>query len=681
MRRINVFAPMGRMAAVVLGLGLAVSGPAEAQSPGGPKQWAVIVAIQHYENLKGKDLECTLRDASELKATLMTRGGMPEANILLMTDESEAGLQPRSVNLRERIEPFLARAAAGDRVVVYFSGHGLLVDGKSLLLPADYRAGSPQTGLPVDFMREALRRCAAASKFLILDCCHAGSEKGVDDGGDEPEAGFRPEDFRPSSKGKDDFVTIASCRAEQKSLQWAGKGMSFFTYWLCRGLEGGADRNGDGNLTFTEVFDYTFARVKDSVEKAYHQDQEPVRGINQQVSGDPVLLTLRPERPDTLCRRLAAEVDVEVRARKLRRVAVRRFTPPVLRDEELAGANYTVLMAEKVRAALAELARVAPRYEVSAALLPGFGGDVTRDGDLLRARAGSAPGGPIDALVDGTLKRTAGKLQVACDLILVDGAGSVAQFTSRMPSLRPEDYGDAGVSVARFRPVAVEASANRPPVLPATHIKDPAQEPHPLDPASRSPFTADFRVEVWPVGGTRAKRAVFNGNSMVIGARRGEEYEVRVWNTSNRKVGVALLVDGVNSYGMKREELAKARVWALAPRTDTYYAFEGFVPEPSAPGTTQPASPAATYRGRRFEFADVAESITAQRGLYGDAVGTISLAFFHKRDEGGKGEIATKEGRDYERAMSAEDFPVGDCFGTIVIRYVEESDLAMRTSR
>lgn len=696
---------------------------ADGAAAGPPQQWAVIIAVRHYENLRGKDLDCTIRDALALKATLATRGGVPEGNVLMMTDEAGADLQPRGANLRERIGPFLKRAGAADRVIVYFSGHGLLVDGRSVLLPADYRGEEPGSALPVEFVRDALRDCPAAAKFLILDCCHAGGEKGIEstDGGDAP-VDFKPEDFRP--RKQDNFVTLASCRADQKSLQWFGKGMSFFSYWLCRALEGGADKDGDGNLTFNEVYDYTSNRVRDSVEKTCHQDQNPVRAINQQIQGDPILLTLRPERPETLCRRLAAEVDVEIRARKFRRVALRRFAPPVLKDDELAGANFTSLMPEKIRAALADFAKVAPgAYEVADGLLPGFGQDTTRDADRLQAKAARAPGGAIDALIDGSLRRTAGKLQVACDLIEVAGAGSVAQFSSRMPSLRPEDYADVGVSfdsaVTKFRPVEVATKfkpvdpgkghdstgptggetdwtkpgqsfaeagttavpGNRPGAGTFASVqtnppRDPAAQLHPLDPRANSSLARDFQVEIWAVGATEPKRAVFKGNAMIVGVRKGERYEVRVWNRSGKRVGVSMLIDGVDVWGVQRREMARAGVWTLAPRLDSAYPFDAFYDEKQP----TPVGQMASYRGRRFEFSDVAESVGAQQGVYADDIGNIAVAIYAEADTGDKG-IGTKLGEAIERPMTAENFRVGKVLGSMIIRYVEAGDLQMAAAR
>ena len=70
------------------------TGPAHAQSPAAGRQWVVIIAIQDYENLAIPDLSATLRDAQDLKETLIKRAGVDSGDILEMTDRSQPTCGP-----------------------------------------------------------------------------------------------------------------------------------------------------------------------------------------------------------------------------------------------------------------------------------------------------------------------------------------------------------------------------------------------------------------------------------------------------------------------------------------------------------------------------------------------------------------------------------------------------------
>ena len=50
----------------------------------------------------------------------------------------------------------------------------------------------------------------------------------------------------------DGTVIIASCKKEEESFEWIEKRQGIFTFWLCKALEGGADQDGDGQLSEDE---------------------------------------------------------------------------------------------------------------------------------------------------------------------------------------------------------------------------------------------------------------------------------------------------------------------------------------------------------------------------------------------------------------------------------------------
>jgi hypothetical protein len=75
------------------------------------------------------------------------------------------------------LEDFLKNPALQeqDLVVVHFSGHGRLLDGKLYLLCNQTEARDFDiSGINIDVLKRRLAECPARYKLLILDCCHSG---------------------------------------------------------------------------------------------------------------------------------------------------------------------------------------------------------------------------------------------------------------------------------------------------------------------------------------------------------------------------------------------------------------------------------------------------------------------------------------------------------------------------
>src|SRR5262249_24924140 len=150
-----------------------------------------------------------------VKKTLIERAGMSGDHILIMTDESPAQRKPTLANLRREVPAFLKKFAKDDRVIVFFSSHGMLEKGQTYLVPQDFTIGkTTMTGLAMTDMRQWLADCPAKTKFVILDCCHAGSNKAV--------VGKKAPSAEEVARLMDEdpvngCVVLASCRAKESS--------------------------------------------------------------------------------------------------------------------------------------------------------------------------------------------------------------------------------------------------------------------------------------------------------------------------------------------------------------------------------------------------------------------------------------------------------------------------------
>jgi uncharacterized caspase-like protein len=219
----------------LLGLLLTV---ASAQADEPPRQWAVLIGVQKHANPLF-NLHFPTNDVLALRKVLVERAALPAERILQLADLDEIGKEnkarlPTLANLRRELPAFLAKVGKNDRVLVFFSGHGIAHKGQTYLVPRDFDAKAPaDSGLPITELRSALKDCKAPVKFLLLDCCHAGNDRAPGDASLDAEKVARS----LGVKEVPGCVVLASCRADEKSYEWPGRKQGVFTYWLCRALE------------------------------------------------------------------------------------------------------------------------------------------------------------------------------------------------------------------------------------------------------------------------------------------------------------------------------------------------------------------------------------------------------------------------------------------------------------
>jgi Caspase domain/Domain of unknown function (DUF4384) len=157
----------------VLGLLLVLSGIARAEN------LALIMGVANYAQSPLEAVAVDLENAKKLALSM----GVPEANIQ-MRKNSDLTL----AGLRDTIDVFARRVKTGDRVFVYFSGHGDSYakpngDCEQALVTQDMNR------MPRDEFQERIKSVVerAAKSFVFLDTCYSGgvieSSKGAIRGG------------------------------------------------------------------------------------------------------------------------------------------------------------------------------------------------------------------------------------------------------------------------------------------------------------------------------------------------------------------------------------------------------------------------------------------------------------------------------------------------------------------
>lgn len=256
--------------------------------PAPPKTWAVVIGVERYQ--AAPRLACAVKDAESFGETLVKLGRIDPAQILTITDKTDN--KPDYATLARQIGAWLDKAGERDTLLLFFSGHGVwnAADGRMYLVAADTRLEDLEhTALGIARLREQLGRCRAASKVLILDCCHSGALKSESLDGEQLTKAFGD---------VSGVVTLASCKGNQVSLEWKEKGLGLFSYWLIRGLSGEADLLADGSIDVDELFRFVSQQVPQSAQEQFGMNQTPVRSIGPEVEGVPVVLVL-PRRPQS----------------------------------------------------------------------------------------------------------------------------------------------------------------------------------------------------------------------------------------------------------------------------------------------------------------------------------------------------------------------------------------------
>jgi hypothetical protein len=155
---------------------------ANSRLPPGIKLYLLAIGISAYNEDYAKNLRLQYadRDARDLASAIANAQeslyAQVKPQVLLDKDANKDGIFRALKTMRAGME-----AGSGDDLaVVYFSGHGALVDGKLYLLPYGVDArddvGIKTSGLPIDELRDELLEIAKHGRVLVLlDACHSGA--------------------------------------------------------------------------------------------------------------------------------------------------------------------------------------------------------------------------------------------------------------------------------------------------------------------------------------------------------------------------------------------------------------------------------------------------------------------------------------------------------------------------
>lgn len=696
--------------------GSAVLAQTEGSKPGDAQQCALLIGVEKY--VKAHPLQFTVNDVEQLARTLETRGGMAKTRILRITDNA-VGFQhqPSKTNLQSALPKWLKQVGPNDQILVYFSGHGFRdKEGKLYLAPIDIDPANPaDTGVPVEWFREQITACPAAFKLLVIDACHAGSEKGV------LEDGVTSKELGDKFEGLEKVVTLASSSASEKSQIWDDRQQSLFSYWLNQGQKGHADENGNGAIDFHELYGYVSRTVKQTAQTRLWYEQTPRQIVHAGIDGVPIVLTLRPQTLKVVLGDIAEQLAFAVEEhqlslpdtdRKFPKVGVIEFLNDTHTGESLGGA-YGLLgrnCRDEVERQMNELKMgrfdVADGKKVQKALSDEQF-TISDLGETAALKELSAKADGMTYVATGTLRNRVGQVITLQCKVEMSGSNVVVGSAGGKAIIDEHEWASLGHSVAvrpEDRPASAPATPDRP-VVGANEqfiqrLDQLAQGPHPL-------LDPNFKFRVWLEVGTvdtngpfKERKPEFRGSDCFVPVHKREVLHIHVENNSGQLALMRLLVDGLNTLPEKitttviengqakgvvtsqwgqRVDLGDARHWLLDPNGEE---LKKKAPKEElmkkAPNWV--ISGFATETGensemRQFVVVDADKSL-AMRQQFTEQLGLITAAFYAPASTG-RGPLGIAPGPAIiQNLKERKSPPIGKLLGVVHLRYVDAAALA-----
>lgn len=240
---------------------------------------ALIVGVAEYEKTAGA--EFADRDAQVFYDYAHLKLGIPQNRIqTLVNDKAD------EVGLLTGVNKWLKRSVRQGEsdVYIFFAGHGLASDdgNTAYLIPYD---GAPdfleRTAISRNEVFREVSSVNPRSVTVFLDTCYSGDTRG-----ESRLIAGRPLNIKLQEQSlPKGFTVLTAAGGDQiaKPLKEAQHGM--FSYFLMKGMEGGADSNSDNQITARELHTY----VRENVVQQSGGSQVP----ELQGDGEKVLVRFR----------------------------------------------------------------------------------------------------------------------------------------------------------------------------------------------------------------------------------------------------------------------------------------------------------------------------------------------------------------------------------------------------
>lgn len=233
---------------------------------------AIVIGNRNYK--LAKNVDYAIQDALRMKQYLVEVVGFREGNVILVRNASKGQFENifgTAANHKGTLYDFVKPNKSD--VFVYYSGHGApgLEDKNGYFVPVECNPKKVQlAGYPLDLFYTNLKKIPSKSTTVVLDACFSGAD--ILDG-------ISPIGIRRKAISNNDknTVVLASSSAAEVSTWYHAKKHGMFTYYFLKAIHDkeNADKNRDGELTFTEIHEYVSDKVRYGARRLHGLDQNP----------------------------------------------------------------------------------------------------------------------------------------------------------------------------------------------------------------------------------------------------------------------------------------------------------------------------------------------------------------------------------------------------------------------
>jgi hypothetical protein len=231
------------------------------QDLGYRKSWALIIGINEYQSLPR--LTGAVKSAKMVREKLVREFGFDPENVIELYDD-----QATRENILKAFDRLMdaKRVSRDDRVFVFFAGHGVtrVVGGKEkgYIMPVDgVMEKFASTAISTDQLHEFQEAIPAKHLFYVMDACYSGTifTRGI---------GLRSEMFTTRAEAISKFtsrkarIAITAGSKDEQVVDLSDQGISVFTFYFLKALDGDADVDRDGIVTSSELADYVAKNVR-----------------------------------------------------------------------------------------------------------------------------------------------------------------------------------------------------------------------------------------------------------------------------------------------------------------------------------------------------------------------------------------------------------------------------------